>query len=144
MELFLVGGNWRPSSFLIYWNFCTIVLSLGWCYNTVVIVYTTINRYNISWCLQTCHLFSRLSILCWLLPCNKYSKFLTSTENMKISIKWSTFESLLYHKLMAHDQQLHLYESTFFENDTMWTPMAAMFSNSLLCDWLDRFIVGRN
>ncbi|KAJ6881254.1 hypothetical protein NC651_027959 [Populus alba x Populus x berolinensis] len=103
MELFLVGGNWRPSSFLIYWNFCTIVLTLGWCDSTVVIVYTTINRYNISWCLQTCHLFSRLSIPCWLLPCNKYSKFLTSTEYMKISIKWSIFESLLYHKLMAHD-----------------------------------------
>ena len=31
------------------------------------------SSYNISWCLQTCHLFSRLSILCWLLPSNKYS-----------------------------------------------------------------------
>jgi len=29
MELFWDGGNWRPSSFFIYWNFCTVVLTSG-------------------------------------------------------------------------------------------------------------------
>jgi hypothetical protein len=86
-----------------FWYIGTFVLlrwPLGWCYSTVV---TTIDSYNISWCLQTCHFFSRQSILCWLLLCNKYSEFIMSTEYMKISIIWSRFESLRYHKLMAHD-----------------------------------------
>ena len=61
--------------FLYIGTFVLLCWPLGWCYCIVVIVFTTIDNYNIFWCLQTCHLFSRLSILCWLLPCNKYQSF---------------------------------------------------------------------
>ena len=61
-----------PSSFLIYWNFCTAVLTSGLGAIVLVSFFIQPSSYHISWCLQTCHLFSRLSILCWLLPCNKY------------------------------------------------------------------------
>jgi hypothetical protein len=54
-----------PNGIQLNFKFCWMEgVVLGWCYSSVVIVYTTIDSYNISWCLQTRHLFSRLSIIC--------------------------------------------------------------------------------
>ena len=102
MELFWVGGNWRPSSFRIYWNFCTVVLTSGlvlwYCchclFNHPVIIFPGVFK------LAICFLGYLYFVGCYQ---TTNTQFLISTEYMKISIIWSGFESLLYYKLMAND-----------------------------------------